>query len=80
VTIPHVYRQCEAMDRISAFDLSFHRPLPAPIVLIFGDSNVVKWVEVVSLALATHPDPVLESLINEVVDKITSRATSPWGV
>ena len=32
VTIPHIYRQCEATCRISAFDLDFQHPLPAPIV------------------------------------------------
>jgi uncharacterized protein len=70
VTIPHIYRQCETTNRISAFDLSFQRPLPAPIVLIFGDSDVAKSVEAASLSLATHPDPALETLVNQVADKI----------
>ena len=70
VTIPHIYRQCEATGRISAFDLNFQRSLPAPIVLIFGDSDLAKWVEAASLSLSTHPDPELESLVDQVADKI----------
>jgi len=31
VTIPHVYQQCEATGRISAFDLNFERPVPRPL-------------------------------------------------
>jgi hypothetical protein len=70
VSIPHIYRQCEATGRISAFDLNFHRPVPAPIVLIFGDSDPAKWLEAASYALATHPDPGLEALVDQVADKI----------
>jgi uncharacterized protein len=70
VTIPHIFRQCEATDRISAFDLKFQRSLPAPIVLIFGDSDVAKWVEAASLSLATHPDPGLASLVDQVANRI----------
>jgi hypothetical protein len=70
VTIPHIYQQCEATGRISAFDLNFQRTLPAPVVLIFGDSDLAKWVEAASLSLTTHPDLALESLINQVADKI----------
>jgi DUF1680 family protein len=70
VTIPHIYEQCKATGRIDAFDLNFQRPLPAPIVLIFGDSDLAKWVEAASLSLATHPDPVLEKLVDQVADKI----------
>ena len=70
VTIPHIYRQCEATDRISVFDLKFQRPLPAPIVEIFGDSDIAKWVEAASLSLATHPDPDLASLVDQVANRI----------
>jgi DUF1680 family protein len=70
ITIPHIYRQCEATGRISAFDLNFQRPVPSPIVLIFGDSDPAKWIEAASYSLATHPDPALEALVDQVADKI----------
>jgi DUF1680 family protein len=70
VTIPHIYRQLEATERVRAFDLDIKRPLPAPIVFIFGDSDLAKWVEAACLSLATHPDPVLASLIDQVAEKI----------
>ncbi|MFT3890907.1 MAG: glycoside hydrolase family 127 protein [Anaerolineales bacterium] len=70
VTIPHIYRQLEATGRISAFDLDFQRPLPAPIVFIFGDSDLAKWVEAASLSLATHPDPLLAAQVDRMADKI----------
>ncbi|HEU0292032.1 MAG TPA: beta-L-arabinofuranosidase domain-containing protein, partial [Anaerolineales bacterium] len=57
VTIPHIHGQLEATGRISAFDLNFERPVPSPIVLIFGDSDPAKWIEAASYSLATHPDP-----------------------
>jgi DUF1680 family protein len=70
VTIPHIYRQCEATGRISAFDLNFQRPVPSPIVLIFSDSDPAKWLEAASLSLATHPDPALAALVDSVAEKI----------
>jgi uncharacterized protein len=70
VTIPHIYRQCEETGRISAFDLNFQRPVPSPIVLIFGDSDPAKWLEAASYSLATHPDPVLAALVDSVADKV----------
>jgi DUF1680 family protein len=70
VTIPHIYRQCEATGRISAFDLNFQRPVPSPIVLIFGDADPAKWIEAASYSLATHPDPALEALVDQLADRI----------
>jgi DUF1680 family protein len=70
ITIPHVYQQCEATGRISAFDLNFQRPVPSPIVLIFGDSDPAKWLEAASYSLATHPDPELAAMVDRVADKI----------
>jgi uncharacterized protein len=70
VTLPHIHKQLEATGRISAFDLDFQRPLPAPIVLIFGDSDLAKWVEAASLSLATHADPLLASQVDQAADKI----------
>ena len=70
VTIPHMHQMLVDTGRIGAFDLNFTRPVPSPIVLIFGDSDPAKWLEAASYALATHPDPTLEQLVDEVADKI----------
>lgn len=70
VTIPHIYHQLEATGRISAFDLNFQRPVPSPIVLIFGDSDPAKWIEAASYSLAIHPDPALAALVDSVTDRI----------
>jgi uncharacterized protein len=78
VTIPHYYRQCEATGRISAFDLNFKRSLPAPVVQIFQDSDIAKWIEAAAYSLATHPDSALEAQLDGVIDKIV-RAQQPDG-
>ena len=70
VSIPHIYQQCEITGRFSAFDLNFQRAVPSPIVLIFGDSDPAKWIEAASCSLATHPDPALEVLVDQLADKI----------
>jgi hypothetical protein len=70
VTIPHIYRQLEATGRIGAFDLNFQRPVPSPVVLIFGDSDAAKWIEAASYSLATHPDPALEATVDSVADRV----------
>jgi DUF1680 family protein len=70
VTLPLIYNKLEETGRISAFDLNFVRPVPSPVVLIFGDSDLAKWVEAASYSLATHPDPVLAALVDTAADKI----------
>lgn len=77
-TLSHIYNRLEETGRIGAFDLNFERPVPSPIVLIFGDSDPAKWVEAASYSLATHPDPDLEAKLDYVADKII-RAQQPDG-
>ena len=78
VTIPHIYHKLEETGRISAFDLKFERPVPSPIVLIFGDSDLAKWIEAASYSLATHPEPELEGWVDQVADKVIA-AQQPDG-
>lgn len=80
VTLRHIYHKLNETGRISAFDLNFERDLKAPhlITLIFGDSDLAKWIEAASYSLATQPDPELEALLDGVVDKIIS-AQQPDG-
>jgi DUF1680 family protein len=56
--------------RIPAFELNFTRPVPSPIVQIFGDSDTAKWLEAACYALTTQPDPHLAALVDELTGKI----------
>ena len=78
VTLHHIHKMLEETGHISAFDLDFERKVPSDIVLIFGDSDTAKWIEACCYSLATHPDPELEDLVNEVINKIIS-AQQPDG-
>ncbi|MBE3143975.1 MAG: glycoside hydrolase family 127 protein [Planctomycetes bacterium] len=77
-TIPHMYEMNVQAGRISAFDLNFTRPVPTPLVDVFGDHSPAAWIESASLALATHSDPNLEVLVEQLIDKII-RAQLPDG-
>lgn len=73
-SIPHIYRQCLETGRIDAFRPDWQ---PGPDItarmawggtpVMFWDSDVAKWLEAASLSLATHPDPQLEALVDEVI-------------
>lgn len=76
-TIPHEYQQCKETGRIDAFDLDW-KPGKEPKPHYFWDSDVAKWIEAASYSLATHPDPELEQLLDEVIEKIKS-AQQPDG-
>lgn len=78
VTLPAIYQHLEATGRISAFDLNFHRPVPSPMPLVFGDSDPAKWLEAASYALAAHPDPDLAARVDYLADKII-QAQQPDG-
>src|SRR5687768_12562156 len=69
-SLPHMYQMLVDTGRISAFDLDFERPVPSPIVLIFGDSDPAKWLEAASYALVKQHDPALAQMVDEVTDKI----------
>ena len=77
-TLDHIHTKLQETGRISAFDLNFTRPVPTPIVYIFGDSDPAKWVEAASYSLTTHPDAALAARVDAVVDKIIS-AQQPDG-
>jgi uncharacterized protein len=76
-TIPHQYQQCKETGRIDAFKLNW-KPGMENEPHIFWDSDVAKWLEAASYSLATHPDPELEKLVDEVIALIAS-AQQPDG-
>lgn len=70
-TIPHQYQQCKETGRIDAFKLDWKAGMPNE-PHIFWDSDVAKWIEAASYSLATHPDPVLDQAVDEVIELIAS--------
>ncbi len=78
VTIPHIHQMCTDTNRFSVFELNFTRPVPSPIVEIFGDSDPGKWLEAVGNSLANHPDPELEALADKEIDRMVA-AQEPSG-
>jgi DUF1680 family protein len=80
-TIAHIYEQCKLTGRIDAFRTDWapdetvthrHRPWGGTAVM-FWDSDIGKWIEAASYVLATHPDPQLDALLDEVIDLIAKR-------
>jgi len=78
VTIPHEYKQCKNTGRILGFVQDWVPEKPGEARHIFNDSDVAKWVEAASYSLATHPDPELDALLDEVIELI-AKAQQPDG-
>jgi DUF1680 family protein len=76
-TLPIEYQQCKDTGRIDAFRLNWKVGQPNP-PHIFWDSDVAKWIEAAAYSLATHPDPALDTLLDEVITLITA-AQQPDG-
>jgi DUF1680 family protein len=86
-TIPHIYRQCQQTGRIDAFRPDWapgpgiepvRRPAGGVSHVMFWDSDIAKWLEAASYSLATHPDPALDALLDEVIALI-AQAQHPEG-
>jgi uncharacterized protein len=76
-SIAHIYRQCLETGRIDAFrpdggpQIEFvPRPSGGVSHVMFWDSDVGKWLEAASYSLATHPDPALDQLLDQVIGLI----------
>ena len=77
VTIPHEYRQCRDTGRIGSLRLAW-KPGEADRPHHFWDSDVAKWIEAASYTLATHADPGLDALLDEVI-ALLATAQQPDG-
>jgi DUF1680 family protein len=70
-TLAYEYTQCQRTGRIDAFKLQW-QPGAEPVPHFFWDSDVAKWIEAASYSLATHPDPVLDARLDEVIALIAA--------
>lgn len=79
-TIPSIYSYLESTGRIKAFDLDPNQTPPKrhPVIRKFFDSDSGKWLEAVGYSLKTHPDPELEKLADDLIDRF-ERAQQPDG-
>ena len=83
VTIPHLFKMEEETGRLKNFDLAKDALAGATGLKFstsypFDDSDVYKTIEAASYALATRPDPELETCVDGVIDRIAS-AQEPDG-
>lgn len=76
-TIPHQYSECKKTGRIDGF-IPDWTPGEGQARHMFNDSDVAKWIEAASYSLASHPDPKLDALVDEVIALIAG-AQQPDG-
>ena len=72
VTLPYCFETCEKTGRISNFSKAAGQ-MPGKFEGIwFNDSDVYKVLQGAAYSLATHPDPRLDKLTDEVIAKIAA--------
>jgi DUF1680 family protein len=71
-TIPHELAQCRETGRIDNFAKAAGLMSGEFEGIFFNDSDVYKWVEAASYTLSTHPNPVWEAELDEVIAKIAA--------
>src|SRR5882724_9393538 len=85
-TVPFLYQQMEKIGTIEALEvtkppgaLAFpYRKNNTSTSVMYWDSDIAKWIETASYTLATHADPALDALIDDVVARIAA-AQEPNG-
>lgn len=77
VTIPTIYQRCKETGRIDAWKLDWKPGMPNE-PHVFWDSDVAKWMEAAAYSLTTHPEPQLETRLDEVIDMM-AQAQQPDG-
>ena len=78
VTIPSQYQQCQETGRIDNFRRAAGRLKADFQGIFFNDSDVYKWLEAASYALATDYDSHLDAQVDELIADI-SAAQQPDG-
>ncbi|HEY0735915.1 MAG TPA: beta-L-arabinofuranosidase domain-containing protein [Herpetosiphonaceae bacterium] len=83
-TIPYILEQCRKTGRVDALrgvwdpELVQRGVAGSNIPVLFWDSDIAKWIEAASYSLATHPDPQLDALVDEVIAHV-AQAQQPDG-
>ncbi len=67
-----VFQQLQETGRIAAYNLDWKPGSSLPEPHVFWDSDVAKWLEGACYSLMTHPDEILKTKVEDVVDRILS--------
>ena len=78
VTLPAQYAHLEATDRLDNFRVAAGKKAGAFTGIYFNDSDVYKWLEAASWALAAGDDPASRALVETAVTEIAD-AQQPDG-
>ena len=78
VTIPHILRQNELTGRVDNFLRAARRKDGAYQGQRYNDTDVYKVIEAASYSLATHPDPALDRMLDDLVAMVAA-AQEPDG-
>lgn len=70
VSIKSVYDRFYDTGRFAALDFNWKEGMPNR-PHIFWDSDIAKWLEAAAFLIAKAPEPELEAIIDQTVDKIT---------
>jgi DUF1680 family protein len=70
-SLPLMYEQFKQNGHFAAFQGEWKLE-KKPIPYVFWESEVTKWLEAASYSLASHPDPTLNALVDEVIALIAS--------
>ncbi len=71
-TLDHVLAQIERTGGLRNFDIAAGKATGKFGGPFWADSDVYKWLEGASLALALHPDPELEAKVDEIIARIAA--------
>jgi uncharacterized protein len=71
-TLDHVYQQLEATGCIRNFDIAARKAAGAFGGPWWADSDVYKWIEGASYVLGSHPDPLLEKKVDDLIARIAA--------
>ncbi len=72
VTIPAQHQLLETTDRLDNFRRSTAGDTAPSVGMYFNDTDVYKWLEAASWALATDPDPSLDATVDEVIATVAA--------
>jgi DUF1680 family protein len=72
VTIRCNFQKCEETGRIANFDLAAGRAQGSHTGLRYDDSDVFKSIEGAAYSLSQHPDPDLESYLDDLIRRIAA--------